>query len=202
MANKIILAGTKVAKPHFSHEIFGEKFYEVYIASKRNSGVKDVLPCIIPETLLNEVEENERLTFYGTVRTHNKFVGDVRKLIINVFVDSVGEYTEDMNDMTMECFLCKEAVYRETPMGREIADLLVANQRERTCKSDYIPCIAWGRNARRVSVMEVGTKLSVIGRLQSREYLKTLEDGSQEVRTAYELSASRIDVLDSEVVSE
>lgn len=197
MANNIILAGTKVAKPQFSHEIFGERFYEVYIATKRKSGVEDVLPCIIPETLLNEVEENEHLALYGSVRTHNKFCGNVRKLVINVFVDSVGEYTEDMNDVTMECFLCKEAIYRETPRGREIVDFLAANQRERTCKSDYIPCIGWGRNARRVSMMEVGTKVSVTGRLQSREYLKTLEDGSQEVRTAYELSASRVDVLES-----
>ena len=121
---------------------------------------------------------------------------DKSHLEVTVFVKEVLLYEKDENNVELDGFICKEPVYRETPFGRQITDLIVASNRERNFKSDYIPCIAWGRNAIRASEFNVGTRVKVLGRLQSREYKKKIDDGTYEVRTAYELSAYMIDVVE------
>lgn len=201
MPNKIELSGTIVSKPEFSHKSFGETFYKFYISVLRKSGTEDILPCIISETLVSEVAENENITVFGEVRTRNYFDGTgKRKLDIFVFVTAVSEIMEyPTNSVEIDGYIVQEVQYRHTALGREIADALVASQREHYVKiSDYIPCIIWGRNARRASYLQVGTHVKITGRLQSREYIKVLEDRAQETRTAYEVSVSRISVVESE----
>ena len=200
--NKIILSGTVTDEPTFSHEVHGEKFYRFRLLSSRKSGNCDVLVCIVPEIIKNGISEGNKVKVFGEIRTRNVHENDKNHLEITVFVKEVLLYEEDENNVELDGFICKEPTYRETPFGRQITDLIVASNRERNFKSDYIPCIAWGRNAIRASEFNVGTRVKVLGRLQSREYKKKIDDGTYEVRTAYELSAYMIDVVEEREVEE
>ena len=193
--NKIVLAGLVTEEPIFSHEVHGEKFYRFRLLSSRKSGNCDVLVCIVPEIIKNGINEGNMVKVFGEIRTRNVHENDKNHLEITVFVKEVLLYEEDENNVELDGFICKEPTYRETPFGRQITDLMVASNRE-YFKSDYIPCIAWGRNAIRTSEFNVGTRVKVLGRLQSREYKKKIDDETYEVRTAYELSAYMIDVVE------
>lgn len=194
--NKIVLAGLVTEEPIFSHEVHGEKFYRFFLSSSRQSGYCDVLMCTVPEIIKNGINEGNMVKVLGEIRTRNVHEDDKSHLEVTVFVKEVLLYEEDENNVELDGFICKEPVYRETPFGRQITDLIVASNRERNYKSDYIPCIAWGRNAIRTSEFNVGTRVKVSGRLQSRECNKKLGDETYEERTAYELSASMIDVVE------
>ena len=194
--NKIVLAGLVTEEPTFSHEVHGEKFYRFYLSSSRQSGNCDVLMCTVPEIIKNGINEGNMVKVLGEIRTRNVHEDDKSHLEVTVFVKEVLLYEKDENNVELDGFICKEPVYRETPFGRQITDLIVASNRERNYKSDYIPCIAWGRNAIRSSEFNVGTRVKVLGRLQSREYKKKIDDETYEVMTAYELSAYMIDVVE------
>ena len=194
--NKIVLAGLVADEPTFSHEVHGEKFYRFRLLSSRKSGNCDILVCIVPEIIKNGINEGNMVKVFGEIRTRNVNEDDKNNLEITVFVKEVLSYEEDENNVELDGFICKEPTYRETPFGRKITDLMVASNRERNFKSDYIPCITWGRNAIRASEFNVGTRVKVLGRLQSREYKKKIDDGTYEVRTAYELSAYMIDAVE------
>ena len=194
--NKIVLAGLVTEEPIFSHEVHGEKFYRFRLLSSRQSGNCDILMCTVPEIIKNGISEGNKVKVLGEIRTRNVHENDKNHLEITVFVKEVLLYEKDENNVELDGFICKEPVYRETPFGRQITDLIVASNRERNYKSDYIPCIAWGRNAIRTSEFNVGTRVKVSGRLQSREYNKRLGDETYEVRTAYELSAAMVDAVE------
>lgn len=192
--NNIKLAGEVVGKAEIYFQTKYGMFYRFFLKTKRLSGVEDILPCVVSGKLLNEITENERICLYGEVRTYNKRCENKSKLIVYVYVKSVSEFLEDINEVALHGFVCKAPVYRKTPLGREIADILLAvNYPNR--KSSYIPCICWGRNARMVGDMQLGAEMFFDGRLQSREYQKKLEDGVFENRVAYELSVGRIKFL-------
>lgn len=193
--NKILLAGLVTEEPTFSHEVHGEKFYRFRLLSSRQSGNCDVLVCIVPEIIKNGINEGNMVKVLGEIRTRNVHEDDKNHLEITVFVKDVLLYEEDENNVELDGFICKEPTYRETPFGRLITDLLIASNRSYG-KSDYIPTIACGRMAIKSSELDVGTRVKVFGRLQSREYVKRLEDGTEETRDAYELSANRVDVVE------
>ena len=152
--------------------------------------------CTVPEIIKNGISEGNKVKVFGEIRTRNVHEDDKSHLEVTVFVKEVLLYEKDENNVELDGFICKEPVYRETPFGRQITDLIVASNRERNYRSDYIPCIAWGRNAIRTSEFNVGTRVKVSGRLQSREYNKRLGDETYEVRTAYELSAAMVDAVE------
>ena len=193
--NKVYLTGQIATKPEFSHEVFGEAFYQFDINILRLSGQYDTIPITISERLMTGVGFNigDQISLKGQFRSYNKLVGEKSKLILTVFVRELVEPEEDVNPNVVELsgYICKEPIYRTTPFSREIADLLVAVNRAYN-KSDYIPCIAWGRNARFASEISVGTKITIIGRVQSREYTKVIEGQDPQIRRAYEVSISKI----------
>ena len=193
--NKVYLSGTIESEPVFSHELYGEGFYEFTLRVPRLSEQSDVIPITISERLLGEknLVKGTKISFYGQLRSFNKLVGEKSKLMLTVFVRDFLDEDEEANPNVTELtgYVCKQPMYRTTPFNREICDLLIAVNRAYD-KSDYIPCIAWGRNARFVKEMAVGQKLSLSGRIQSREYTKKLPDGSSEIRVAYELSVNKI----------
>lgn len=193
--NKVYLSGTIESEPVFSHELYGEGFYEFTLRVPRLSEQSDVIPITISERLLGEknLVKGTKISFYGQFRSFNKLVGEKSKLMLTVFVRDFLDEDEEANPNVTELtgYVCKQPMYRTTPFNREICDLLIAVNRAYD-KSDYIPCIAWGRNARFVKEMAVGQKLSLSGRIQSREYTKKLPDGSSEIRVAYELSVNKI----------
>lgn len=195
--NNVTLAGKVVGEPIFSHEVFGEKFYEVTLAVKRLSGLEDLLPISVSEHLLSDVFfEGNEVMVKGQFRSYNKVVDDKSKLMLTVFVRDVLPYDEGENPNVMELtgYICKPPVYRTTPFNREICDVLLAVNRQYN-KSDYIPCIIWGRNARFAGNLPVGEHISIVGRVQSRNYQKKLSDESVITRTAYEVSVSKITVV-------
>lgn len=192
--NKIEVAG-RVSKPKFSHETFGERMFEFCIYPKRWSGVEDELICLVPETLAREVKENEKTKLYGEIRSRIDAAG---RLVIYVFVTGVSEYEQDMNVANLTGFICKCPVYHETPLGRNITDVMIASNRERNRRNDYIPCIFWGRNSFRTCDLKLGTEMEVFGRLQSRLYLKKYEDGTEETRQTHELSANSFCIVKRE----
>ena len=187
--NRVELVGT-VVDSNFSHECVGEKFQLVTLAVKRNSGTKDVLPVIVSERIIPVLECGERVHVVGSFRSHN----EETRLILNVFADEIEktESLEDVNQIDLNAYICKKPNYRETPQGRLIADLLLACNR-RSGKSDCIPSISWGRNAKYCSSLEVGTKVSVKGRVQSRGYQKKINETEFEDRVAYEVSVNLIE---------
>ena len=189
--NKIRLAGCVTTEPTYSHECFGEKFYEFYLQVLRKSSNADTLKCIIPEVLKDGVSQLEGIEVVGEIRTRNYDRADgSRGCEVFVFVTETAEYSEeDVNEVTFDGFICKEPKYRETPLGRQICELIIASNRENSGRSDYIPCITWGRTALRVAQLNIATKVKIVGRLQSREYVKHLKDGAEETRVAYEVSA-------------
>lgn len=193
-------------KPVFNHEVFGEKFYQFHLEVARQSDTDDVLPITVSERLvdIDSIQEGDYVEVVGQVRTYNKVTEGGKKLLISVFAQEItinGEHSVNANkDNSVELmgFICKEPVYRKTPLGREICDLLLAVNRPYG-KSDYIPCICWGRNARFAASLAISTQLEVKGRLQSREYIKKLDEDNTEKRVAYELSVSKLDVVGEEV---
>lgn len=193
--NKVYLRGEILTKPEFSHELFGEGFYEINLAVSRLSEQKDIIPITISERLLNneDFKIGNTIALKGQFRSYNKIVDGKSKLILTVFVRELVEIDETINPNIIELngFICKTPIYRTTPFKREICDTLIAVNRAYN-KSDYIPCIAWGRNARFVKDINVGDKVFVVGRIQSREYQKKLDDNSVLIKTAYEISINKI----------
>lgn len=193
--NKVYLSGTVESNPTFSHESFGEGFYEVNLLVPRLSNHLDKVPVTVSEKLLEggRFEVGKYVCIKGQFRSYNKLEDGKSKLMLTVFVREVCDFEEDMNPNIIEItgFICKEPIYRTTPFNREICDVLIAVNRAYN-KSDYLPCIAWGRNAKFVSELEVGTKISIVGRIQSRDYQKHLENGEILCKTAYEVSINKI----------
>lgn len=198
--NNTVLSGTIISNPEFSHEVFGEQFFRLNLEVERTSGSADIIPLMVSERLIDVNDNWIDVDVYvsGQFRSFNKHEENKNRLILSVFVRDIEIITdeyEDENEIILDGFICKDVVYRKTPLGREIADILVAANRSYG-KSDYIPCIAWGRNARFTSTLSVGTHVQFVGRIQSREYIKKYEDETEEQRTAYEVSVSKIDVLE------
>lgn len=203
--NSVMLVGKIISGFTFSHEVFGEGFYVVDVAVNRMSGQSDIIQLLISERLINVQEDYIGCTVeaIGQFRSYNRHEGVKNRLVLSVFVREIRfmeeftDYTRTTNQIFLDGYICKAPIYRKTPLGREIADILLAVNRPYG-KSDYIPCIAWGRNARFASGFEVGTRVRVWGRVQSREYDKKLSDGTLETRIAYEVSISAIEVVESE----
>lgn len=196
--NKVYLCGTIVSKAEFSHEVFGEGFYEFFVRVNRLSGQADTLPVTISERLMTpEMQVGQTLCALGQFRSYNKLEGGRSRLMLTVFVREVLSQapSANPNSVVLSGYICKPPVYRTTPFNREIADLLIAVNRSYN-KSDYIPAIAWGRNARFVSKMEVGDRVVLSGRIQSREYQKKQADESFVTMTAYEVSVSKLALYD------
>ena len=200
--NSIYIAGTIVQECVFSHEIYGEGFYTFKLSSERLSDNADILPITISERLIdkNILTVGKRVEMIGQLRSYNNYSGKKNKLILTIFVREINiieeEMTQNTNQIFLNGFICKPPVYRKTPFGREISDILVAVNRAYN-KSDYIPCIAWGRNARYLSQMQVGENIKLWGRMQSRRYQKKTGDELEE-RVAYEVSISKIEVSSQE----
>ena len=191
---RITLAGVVENAPEFSYKVYGEKFYSFNIITSRESGTLDIIPCIISEVDAKEIDAGDEIKVVGEIRTRNLHREDGKHYLeVRAFIHEVLPYEHnDENHVEIQGHTCKAVTYRETPLGRKIADIIIASNRELYNKSDYIPCIAWGRNAIRTACMEVGTKVSVVGRFQSREYTKRFPDGTEETRTAYEVSIGKI----------
>lgn len=193
--NQVYLSGQIASAPEFSHEIMGEKFYDTTVSVERLSGQSDVIPITVSDRLMEgqNFEIGNLIGLIGQFRSYNKIVDGKSKLVLRVFVRELCECDENApNVIELEGYVCKQPVYRTTPFKREIADLLVAVNRAYN-KSDYIPAIAWGRNARYASTFDVGDKIHLVGRIQSRIYQKTLDDGTIEERVAYEVSITRFE---------
>ena len=190
--NRVSVIGTIVSGFVFSHEVFGEGFYMVNLSVNRLSEQADVIPLMVSERLLNVEKDYQGCTVeaIGQFRSYNRHEGVKNRLVLSVFVREI-HFMEEFTDYTktnqifLDGYICKPPVYRKTPLGREIADLLLAVNRPYG-KSDYIPCIAWGRNARYASGFEVGIRVQVWGRVQSREYTKKISETECEKRVAYE----------------
>lgn len=186
----------------FSHEIYGEGFYMVDVRVERLSDSIDIIPLMVSERLLdvNGDYKGMYIMVNGQFRSYNRHEERKNKLVLSVFareidfVDEIGENTKS-NQIYLDGYICKEPVYRKTPLGREIADLLLAVNRPYG-KSDYIPCICWGRNARYASNFEVGARCAVWGRIQSREYMKKISEEELEKRIAYEVSVSKLELME------
>ena len=194
MDNQITLRGSLLALPYLSHENHGKKFYRFTLEVPRLSGTVDLLPIVAEESVLNamDLSGGEMLTVTGQVRSHNVRNEGIRRLLIFVFATSiVCEDGEPLNDVVIQGPLCKEPVYRRTPLGREICDVMLAVPRA-FGRADYLPCILWGRTALEASNCHTRDVIRIYGRLQSRIYTKLTEDGPEE-RTAYEISALTAD---------
>lgn len=195
MQNNVVhLSGQIASELEFSHEIMDEKFYDFTIAVQRLSGQKDFVPVTVSERIIgeNSFEIGNLIGLIGQFRSYNKIIENHSKLVLKVFVRDLCDYDEQLpNSIEIEGYVCKPPIYRTTPFKREICDLLVAVNRAYN-KSDYIPAIAWGRNARFASTFSVGDKVRLVGRIQSRPYQKQLESGEIEERVAYEVSVSAL----------
>ena len=186
IVNQVTLCGTLVSPPVFSHENHGKRFFTFPLEVERLSGVTDTLPIIVPEPVMENCNpfDGERLLVTGQIRSFNRRSEQGRKLVISVLADALITCSEPpANDVYLQGIICKEPVFRRTPLGREICDIMLAVNR-----TDYLPCILWGRTAEECSILPVGTSLRLTGRLQSRTYHKQLDTG-REQRTAYEISA-------------
>ncbi|RDY24407.1 single-stranded DNA-binding protein [Romboutsia maritimum] len=197
--NVVNLRGEIDDNLELSHEIFGEKFFNTRIKINRLSNSYDILPMTISERLLQEIDiqENKNVSVTGQLRSYNKNVDNKNKLVLTVFVreiKSVEEDNKDPNNIFLDGYICKDPIYRKTPLGREITDLLVAINRPYN-KSDYIPSIVWGRNAKFAKSLKIGDRIQMWGRVQSREYEKKLENGEAMKKVAYEVSISKIKKL-------
>ena len=197
--NKVTVIGQVVSDFTFSHEVFGEGFYMVDLAVNRLSDQEDRIPLMISERLIDVTSDHrgQTLEAVGQFRSYNRHEGSKNRLVLSVFVREI-RFLEEFTDYTktnqifLDGFICKDPIYRKTPLGREIADLLIAVNRPYG-KSDYIPCIAWGRNARYASAFEVGSRVRIWGLVSSREYTKKLSELESEKRIAYEVSVSKLE---------
>lgn len=191
-ANNVTVAGS-LKDLSMSHKIYGEAFYTFYIECGRLSEKADYLPVTASERLLfrHPLCEGAEVCVKGQLRSYNKLVDGKVRLYLTIFAREIEEKSHTVNEIELTGYVCKPPVYRVTPFGREITDMLIAVNRAYN-KSDYIPCIVWGRNARFAAEFGVGDKISIFGRVQSREYEKVMENGEKVQRTAYEVSVSRL----------
>lgn len=198
--NQVYLYGEIVEEATFSHEVYGEGFYEMKVRCERLSGQYDILPITISERLIEngKIGVGQYLNAIGQFRSYNKLVDGKSKLMLTVFIRELLniEPQKNPNLIVLTGYVCKEPIYRTTPFNREIADLLVAVNRSYN-KSDYVPCIAWGRNARFVKNIGVGERVSLVGRIQSREYQKKIGDDEVKTLTAYEVSINKISAYEN-----
>ena len=203
--NNIVSVTGRIVSPfEFDHEFGKEKFLTATIAVKRLSGNTDKIPLLVSERLLNMNQDYKTkvVKVVGEYRSYNYHENGITRLLLRIFVKEI-ELSEDIadfnkdNQIYLDGYICKEAIYRKTPLGREIADLLLAVNRPYG-KSDYIPCIAWGRNARYASGFAVGSRVRVWGRVQSRAYTKKLSETLCEKRVAYEVSIREMEVIEDE----
>lgn len=200
--NQVVIMGEIVSDFVFSHEIFGEGFYMVDVKVPRLSDSSDIIPLMVSERLL-DVEADytgQNIMVQGQFRSYNRHEERKNRLVLSVFareIEFVDETPENAqtNQIYLDGYICKEPIYRKTPLGREIADLLLAVNRPYG-KSDYIPCICWGRNARFASNFTVGCRCEIWGRIQSREYMKKLSEDEVEKRIAYEVSVSKLELTE------
>lgn len=199
--NQVTIIGEIASDFTFSHEVFGEGFYMVEVLVKRLSNSDDRIPLMISERLIDVSQSyiGEYIMASGQFRSYNQHDEKKNRLVLSVFVREVSFVEEEVdgaktNSILLDGYICKRPVYRKTPLGREIADLLLAVNRPYG-KSDYIPCICWGRNARFASGFEVGEHVQVLGRIQSREYVKKLSETETEKRIAYEVSVSKLECV-------
>ena len=203
--NQVSIVGEITSDFTFSHEVYGEGFYMVEVSVNRLSNFADNIPLMVSERLIDVRESyiGQKIYVTGQFRSYNKHEESKNRLVLSVFVREI-EFVEDAeeveediksNQIYLDGYICKEPIYRKTPLGREIANLLVAVNRSYG-KSDYIPCICWGRNARFASGFEVGGHVQVWGRIQSREYVKKMLETETEKRIAYEVSVSKIEVVE------
>lgn len=200
--NQVSIMGRVASQFTFSHQVFGEGFYTVEVLVKRLSDSEDRIPLMISERLVDVTQdyEGEYIQVSGQFRSYNRHEEKKNRLVLSVFVREL-EFVEEEDDSVktnqifLDGYICKPPVYRKTPLGREIADLLIAVNRPYG-KSDYIPCICWGRNARYASAFQVGGHVLVWGRIQSRDYMKKLSETETEKRIAYEISVSKLEYMD------
>jgi single-stranded DNA-binding protein len=191
--NNVRISGIVESNLEFNNTQFGENFYKMMVSVKRNSGIKDYIPVLISDRLIN-VRENycgKFINIVGQFRSYNEHDDKRSKLVLYVFAkeyEFIDEHKEDINLIELTGYVCKDPIYRKTPLGREIADVLLAVNRQ-YCKSDYIPCICWGRNAKFVKDLETGAHIKLTGRIQSRNYNK-----NDEIKTAYEMSVNLLEV--------
>ena len=211
--NHLVLVGKVTSEKRFSHEIYGESFYIFDMEVPRLSDTTDIIPITISERLINDekMQIGKKLIIKGQFRSYNSYENEKNRLILTVFAKDVifeeeiensiqndEEIKENVSNEVILCgYICKKPIYRQTPFGREIADILLAVNRAYN-KSDYIPSIAWGRTARFCQNLPTGTEVKVIGRVQSRKYEKKYEDGTIEEKVAYEVSISSLEVTNKD----
>ena len=200
--NQVTIVGTVDSEFTYSHEVFGEGFYMVEVAVSRLSNFSDYIPLMISERLIDTSQSyiGQKVYVTGQFRSYNRHEEKKNRLVLSVFVRELEFMDEEVensktNQIFLDGYICKAPVYRKTPLGREIADILLAVNRPYG-KSDYIPCICWGRNARFASGFEVGGHTQIWGRLQSREYMKKIDETESERRIAYEVSVSKLEYLE------
>ena len=205
--NHLVLVGKVTNEKRFSHETYGEKFYIFDMEVPRLSNTTDIIPVTASERIINDelLTIGNKLVIKGQFRSYNSYENERNKLILTVFAKDVlteedlseeelEEINRTSNEVTLVGYICKPPIYRQTPFGREIADVLLAVNRAYN-KSDYIPSIAWGRNARFCKNLPTGTEVKIVGRVQSRNYEKKYEDGTIENRVAYEVSIASLQVI-------
>lgn len=207
--NHLVLVGKVTSEKKFSHEIYGESFYIFNLEVPRLSDITDIIPITISERLIDDskIKVGAKIIVKGQFRSYNSYENEKNKLILTVFAKDI-VFEEDIkeeivseenkkvpvsNEVVLAGYICKKPIYRQTPFGREIADILLAVNRAYN-KSDYIPSIAWGRTARFCQNLPTGTEVKIIGRVQSRKYEKKYEDGTVEEKVAYEVSISSLEV--------
>ena len=206
--NHLILIGKVASEKTFSHEVYGEKFYSFTMEVPRLSETSDMIPVTISERLMEqELTIGKKIAIEGQFRSYNGYENEKNRLVLTVFAKEITFIAEEeelevskehtSNEVVLCGYICKKPIYRQTPFKREIADILLAVNRAYN-KSDYIPCIAWGRNARFCQTIDVGTEVKVVGRVQSRGYEKKLEDGTVLNKTAYEVSIISMEVINQD----
>lgn len=204
--NQVTVMGEIVSGFTYSHEIFGEGFYMVDVRCQRLSESYDIIPVMVSERIMDVTNDytGELICVNGQFRSYNRHEERRNRLVLSVFAREVSfieemEESSKTNQIFLDGYICKEPIYRKTPLGREIADLLLAVNRPYG-KSDYIPCICWGRNARYANSFKVGERCAVWGRIQSREYMKKLDEDHVEKRVAFEVSVSKLELMEDEEV--
>lgn len=205
--NMVKVVGKVVSELEFNHDMYGEKFYTFDLEVPRLSNSVDILPISISERLLINLDFHvgQYVIIEGQLRSYNRYIDMSNRLILTIFAreiyipdeEELNETLRRPNEIYLDGYICKDPIYRTTPFGREITDILLAVNRPYN-KSDYIPCIAWGRNARFCENLNIGDHIKVWGRIQSREYQKKLNSGEVETKVAYEVSISKLEFLENE----
>lgn len=201
--NQAVIAGEIISDFEFNHEVFGEGFYFVKLKVSRLSHSSDIIPLLVSERLIDVKQSHigQFLEARGQFRSHNKQESDKNRVVLFLFAKEIemidSAENRNPNEIFLDGYICKEPVYRTTPLGREIADVLLAVNRAYG-KPDYIPCICWGRNARYAGNLTVGSRIQLRGRIQSREYQKRIGEGKVVDKIAYEVSASQMEYIEEE----